>query len=86
MDRVVRAMKDTGVRRVTIGGGVAANSEIRAKLQDLCADHSIAFNAPPLKYCTDNAAMIAHAGRLRLVAGERHGLDRVARAQWTPGA
>ena len=42
-------------------GGVAANSQIRAKLQDLCADHSIAFNAPPLKYCTDNAAMIAYA-------------------------
>jgi N6-L-threonylcarbamoyladenine synthase len=45
----------------TVAGGVAANSEIRAKLQDLCADHSIAFNAPPLKYCTDNAAMIAYA-------------------------
>ena len=44
-----------------VAGGVAANSEIRAKLQDLCADHSIAFNAPPLKYCTDNAAMIAYA-------------------------
>jgi N6-L-threonylcarbamoyladenine synthase len=44
-----------------VAGGVAANSEIRAKLQDLCADHSIAFNAPPLRYCTDNAAMIAYA-------------------------
>ena len=44
-----------------VAGGVAANSEIRAKLQDLCADHAIAFNAPPLKYCTDNAAMIAYA-------------------------
>ena len=46
---------------LAVAGGVAANSEIRAKLQDLCADHSIAFNAPPLKYCTDNAAMIAYA-------------------------
>ena len=46
---------------IAIAGGVAANSEIRAKLQDLCAHHSIAFNAPPLKYCTDNAAMIAYA-------------------------
>jgi N6-L-threonylcarbamoyladenine synthase len=46
---------------IAVAGGVAANSEIRAKLQDLCAHHSIAFNAPPLKYCTDNAAMIAYA-------------------------
>ena len=46
---------------LSVAGGVAANSEIRAKLQDLCSDHSIAFNAPPLKYCTDNAAMIAYA-------------------------
>ena len=46
---------------IAVSGGVAANSEIRAKLQDLCAHHSIAFNAPPLKYCTDNAAMIAYA-------------------------
>ena len=44
-----------------VAGGVAANSEIRAKLQDLCADHAIAFNAPPLQYCTDNAAMIGYA-------------------------
>jgi N6-L-threonylcarbamoyladenine synthase len=43
-----------------VAGGVAANSEIRAKLQGLCAAHSILFNAPPLKYCTDNAAMIAY--------------------------
>ena len=46
---------------IAVAGGVAANSEIRAKLKDLCAHHSIAFNAPPLKYCTDNAAMIAYA-------------------------
>ena len=46
---------------LAVAGGVAANSEIRAKLEDLCSDHSIAFNAPPLKYCTDNAAMIAYA-------------------------
>ena len=46
---------------IAVSGGVAANSEIRGKLQDLCAHHSIAFNAPPLKYCTDNAAMIAYA-------------------------
>ena len=44
-----------------VAGGVAANSEIRAKLKGLCADHASAFNAPPLQYCTDNAAMIAYA-------------------------
>jgi len=81
-NRVRRAAAETGVHSVTMAGGVAANSQLREAMMAMELDVSL----PPKNRCTDNAAMIAHAGRLRLVAGERHGLDRVARAQWTPGA
>jgi N6-L-threonylcarbamoyladenine synthase len=81
-NRVARAMDLTGVNRVTIAGGVAANTQLRAAMGTLGAELCL----PPRHRCTDNAAMIAHAGRLRLLNGERHGLDRGARAQWVPGA
>jgi N6-L-threonylcarbamoyladenine synthase len=45
-----------------VAGGVAANSAVRNALKDLCARNGFRFVAPPLKYCTDNAAMIALAG------------------------
>lgn len=82
IDRIRRAAETTGVNRVTMAGGVAANSQLRSALT--AVDMEVCL--PPKHRCTDNAAMIAHAGRLRLLAGERHGLDRGARAQWTPGA
>ena len=46
---------------LSVAGGVAANMTIRAALETVCAEHSVAFNAPPLDLCTDNAAMIAAA-------------------------
>ena len=47
---------------VAVAGGVAANTEIRSRLQELADKHGLAFVAPPLPICTDNAAMIAWAG------------------------
>ena len=81
LDRIQRAAAETGVTRVTMAGGVAANSQLRTALTALDLEVCL----PPRHRCTDNAAMIAHAGRLRMLKGERHGLDRSARAQWTPG-
>ena len=80
-NRVMRASDETGVRVVTMAGGVAANSQLRDAMEALPLD----VRLPPKHRCTDNAAMIAHAGRLRLLQGESHGLERAARAQWTPG-
>jgi len=79
--RVKKAAQQTGVEMVTMAGGVAANSQLREAMSSLGLD----VRLPPKHRCTDNAAMIAHAGRLRLLKGETHGLDRAARAQWTPG-
>ena len=73
--------KETGVGAVTMAGGVAANSQLRAAMEAL----PLEVKLPPRHRCTDNAAMIAHAGRLRLLRGEQHGMERAARAQWTPG-
>ena len=65
--------------RFAVAGGVAANALVRAKLQETAAARGFSFAAPPLAYCTDNAAMIALAGAERLRAGFRDGLDAPAR-------
>ena len=56
--KVKKALEETGYKQVVIAGGVAANSEIRRKIFDLEKD-GYRVCAPPMKYCTDNAAMVA---------------------------
>ncbi|NOY26618.1 MAG: tRNA (adenosine(37)-N6)-threonylcarbamoyltransferase complex transferase subunit TsaD [Oligoflexia bacterium] len=85
VDRILRAADQTGVRSVAISGGVAANSELRARLLGLQAQGRLSLSLPPRARCTDNGAMIAHIGRLRGLAGQRDPLSFPARAQWTPG-
>lgn len=68
--------------RFVVAGGVAANQLIRARLQELCVREGWSYHAPPLKYCGDNAAMIALAGAERLAAGISDDLDAVARPRW----
>ena len=72
---------DAGLRFV-VAGGVAANLAVRTRLETLCGKHGFSFHAPPLKYCTDNAAMIALAGAERLALGLVDGLDAAARPRW----
>jgi N6-L-threonylcarbamoyladenine synthase len=55
---------------------------VRARLEGAAAANGFSFAAPPLKYCTDNAAMIALAGAERLAAGLVDGLGAVARPRW----
>ncbi|QFT48536.1 tRNA N6-adenosine threonylcarbamoyltransferase [Roseivivax sp. THAF40] len=71
-----------------IAGGVAANTAIRAELETLCRDAGVAFMAPPLALCTDNAAMIAYAGSELFAAGHRSDMALKARPRWPldPGA
>jgi len=85
-DRSERAMRLYAAigqaRRFVVAGGVAANRAVRARLAAAAAAQGFSFTAPPLAYCTDNAAMIALAGAERLMAGCTDGLGAVARPRW----
>ena len=65
-----------------IAGGVAANGQIRNALMALCATLDTDFVAPPLRLCTDNAAMIAYAGIEKMAAGGIDDLTLSARPRW----
>jgi N6-L-threonylcarbamoyladenine synthase len=71
-----------GDRRFVVAGGVAANGAVRAVLEQLARAQGFSFTAPPLAFCTDNAAMIALAGAERLAAGLTDSLDAAARPRW----
>jgi N6-L-threonylcarbamoyladenine synthase len=66
VSKAVKAVQDTGAQALCLAGGVAANSELRARTQHAADDLGVACLVPELKYCTDNAAMIAAAGWWRL--------------------
>jgi len=83
--RLTRAVARTGVDRVAVAGGVAANSGLRTRLAELADRGAFSVTVPPRSRCTDNGAMIAHAGRLRLVGGQRDPLSTAARPTWQPG-
>ncbi|HEX5933621.1 MAG TPA: tRNA (adenosine(37)-N6)-threonylcarbamoyltransferase complex transferase subunit TsaD [Pseudorhizobium sp.] len=68
---------------LVVAGGVAANQEIRLTLQTLCMEHGFRFIAPPLRLCTDNAAMIAWAGLERMAEDlPPDPLDVQPRSRW----
>ncbi len=67
---------------LAVAGGVAANLLVRARLETVSAAQGCAFLAPPLRLCTDNAAMIAWAGIERRRAGLGDAGDLVARPRW----
>lgn len=75
MDKLVKAAKDTGIKEVTIGGGVSANSELRARLVSEGEKRGWNTYLPEFKFTTDNAAMIAIAGYYHYLAGERTSLN-----------
>jgi N6-L-threonylcarbamoyladenine synthase len=84
IDRTARALDRLPAppTALVVAGGVAANGAVRAALQALAAQRGIAFSAPPLWLCTDNAAMIAWAGVERFAAGLTDTLDAPARPRW----
>lgn len=59
--KTMRAMKEYNVHNLVLAGGVAANSYLRSCLLNACRQNNYNFNYPPIKYCTDNAAMIGAA-------------------------
>ena len=75
MDKLIKAAKQTGIKDITIGGGVSANSGLRQRLVAEGARRGWRTFLPPFKFTTDNAAMIAIAGWFHYRAGERTPLD-----------
>ena len=80
------AVKQTHARRVVCAGGVAANSFLRAALQDMAKREHVQLFMPPLQLCGDNAAMIGAQGYYEYLAGRRGGLDLNAYATMDLGA
>ncbi len=78
-----RALKETGLKRLVMAGGVSANRRLRAQLAEMMVELKGEVFYPRLEYCTDNGAMIAYAGLQRLKAGETVGLEIVVKPRWS---
>jgi N6-L-threonylcarbamoyladenine synthase len=90
VDKTMRAVRDTGVDQVAVGGGVAANSALRRHITDACDAAGVRVAVPPPALCGDNAAMIAAAAVGRARRGDADPLDLPVRPTWplpaAPGA
>ena len=76
--KLVAAAEREKVAHVVVGGGVAANRELRRRVAELASSKGMKAHVPPLASCTDNAAMIAYAGAMRLLRQERDDWGLVA--------
>jgi N6-L-threonylcarbamoyladenine synthase len=77
-----RALEQTGFKRLVIAGGVSANRTLRSKMAEVMkARGGEVFYARP-EFCTDNGAMIAYAGMVRMKGGTRGELSVTVRPRW----
>ena len=85
MKKLEKAVAETGIRHLAIGGGVSANSGIRKAL--IAAEKSMGWKTylPPFEYCTDNAAMIGIVGYFKYLRKDFCGLDVSAQARYSIG-
>lgn len=77
-----RALDQTGLNTLVVAGGVSANLELRSRLDKFAQKRNCRLYFPPLNLCTDNGAMIAYAGHLRLIAGMSEGFSIKVRPRW----
>lgn len=83
MDKLKKAVKQTGIKRVAIGGGVSANSGIRKALKKAEETHNWISYIPKFEYCTDNAAMIGIVGYLKYKEQKFANQSVTAKARYT---
>jgi N6-L-threonylcarbamoyladenine synthase len=69
VSKALRAVAESGLRQLVVAGGVGANRRLREQLDALARQRGVTVHYPPLHLCTDNGAMIALAGAMRLQAG-----------------
>ena len=77
-----RALKETGYKRLVIAGGVSANKKLRESLTQMMKNLGGEVFYPQPQFCTDNGAMIAYAGLLRLKQGQKSGLAIDVKPRW----
>lgn len=77
-----RALKQTGLKRLVVAGGVSANTQIRTTLTTMTNKENCEIFFPRPEFCTDNGAMIAYAGCQRLLAHQQETLAINARPRW----
>ncbi|HBO38102.1 MAG TPA: tRNA (adenosine(37)-N6)-threonylcarbamoyltransferase complex transferase subunit TsaD [Pasteurellaceae bacterium] len=77
-----RALKETGLKHLVIAGGVSANKQLRQSLNELMQQLRGKVFYPQPQFCTDNGAMIAYTGFLRLKSGEREDLEIEVKPRW----
>ncbi len=82
MDKLIAAVKQTGIKRVAIGGGVSANSGIRAALKNAEKNYGWSTYIPKFEYCTDNAAMIGIVGYYKYKSQRFASHDVTAKARY----
>lgn len=75
VEHAMIAVKESGLNKFAIAGGVASNSALRAAFEKACAERHVEFYHPSPIFCTDNAAMIGSAAYYEFIAGKRDGLD-----------
>ena len=75
VEHAMIAVKESGLNKFAIAGGVASNSALRAAFEKACAERQIEFYHPSPIFCTDNAAMIGAAAYYEFIVGKRDGLD-----------
>lgn len=81
LDKLISASKHTGIKEITLAGGVSANSELRKTVLSIGEKNNWTVFIPPLELTTDNAAMIAIAGYYKYLKGEFVGQDVIPSAR-----
>ena len=79
--KIRKAIIEKNIKTVIVAGGVAANQGLRTAMQEVAEELNVDLSIPPMKYCTDNATMIAAAGYYAYLDGRRADLTLNSKSQ-----